>query len=1459
MKKLILILLAILGLLSQKAFAQPANDNCATATSLGTLPVPAACPSGVGTAVTQAGTLVGATPASPYIYQNGCSGAGGPNMGVPANDVWYSFVASGYEAVITVNGTFANPNIAMYAGSCASLGGGVGGCAVGTGGTATLTVQQMVIGTTYYIQVSGNVGQTGTFNISVKNNKSCSDCITSTNLTVSPPPVNGMYNPGQTVHFCYHIDSYAEINTNWLHGVQISFGAGWNSASLVPSAVTSYSCGTWLYYPAGIGIVNGINWGPGFYFDRTCAPLGGGTAGDGNPANNFGDHITPNSTLNQNIWTIPPATWNFCFDLTVAAGCSPGSNLSVIINTSGDGESGPWTSAGCATDPATPFNAIGACCQPTMTSVAATCVGNDGTATATPVGGAGPFDYVWTNAGGTIISTTTGVAGANTITGLGAGVYTVAITNSLNCLITNTVTVGSAGAITTPTAGSNSPVCAGGTLNLTAVTVAGAIYSWTGPNSFTSLIQNPSIIGVTTLASGVYTVTASMGGCTSTSTVNVTINPVPTVNVPASFTVCNGAAVPITNFTSVPAGGTFTWTNSNTAIGVGASGVGNVPAFTASNLTAAAISGTIIVTPTLAGCPGTPSSYTITVNPTPTVTVPANITVCNGGNIPATAFISTPGGGTFAWTNSNPAIGIAAAGVGNIATFNGTNLTTAPITATITVTPTVAGCPGTPNTYTITVNPTPTVTAPANIIVCNGANIPATNFTSPTAGASFTWTNSNTLIGLGASGIGNISAFNATNVSGSPITAVITVTPTANGCVGSPSTYNITVNSSLLVNAGLDDTICFGANTTLNATPNGVGYIYSWSPATGLSNTTIFNPVATPSATTIYTVTITNPSGCVGSDNLTIYSDPQITIAKTEFDVTCNGLCNGQTIVIPAGGTPGYTYSWTGGCTTAACAGLCPGSYTVTVTDSWGCTATDDTIVAQPPVLVASITGTTPTSCNGVCDGTATGSAIGGFGAYNYSWNTIPVQNTTIATALCAGGYILTVTDGNSCIDTVHATIIQPTPVTNAAIASVIICIGGNTTLTAVAGGGSGGYVYTWDAPGTFGFANTSSVNVSPLLTTTYTVHVVDANGCVGPDVTVTVTVNPPLTVVAAGTISICPGASANISALANGGSGGPYTYTWGPAGTGVGSAITVSPAVTTTYTVVATDGCGSPPAIDSVTITVLPVPTVLFIVNINSGCEPLCVNFTDGSNIAVGTLSTWNWNFGDATPNSTFQNPAHCYNNPGVYSVTLTVVSNSSCTSTFTINNMITVYPLPTAQYTASPNPTDILEPLVAFTDQSLAPPPATINYWFWDFGDGNTLAPSTQNPTHTYPNAASGIYPTILIVENNYGCRDTIIHDIIINPEFTFFIPNAFSPNGDGINDEFFGSGVGIAKYELIIFDRWGNLIFYTDKLNDKWNGHANHGSEIAQQDVYVWKVKLTDVFDKKHNYIGTVTIVK
>ncbi len=279
----------------------------------------------------------------------------------------------------------------------------------------------------------------------------------------------------------------------------------------------------------------------------------------------------------------------------------------------------------------------------------------------------------------------------------------------------------------------NIEIIKGGTVAATnfVSTPTGATFAWTNSNTAIGLAASGSgnvplfttTNAGTTAIIATITVTPTLNGTAGTSSFyTIIVNPIApiiaTVTVPANIAITKGSTVATTNFVSTPTGATFTWTNSNTTIGLAASGSGNVPSFTATNAGTTAIVATITVTPTLSGTAGTPASYIITVNPTtpspttPTVIVPANITVNNNGAVAATSFVSTPAGGTFAWTNSNTAIGLATSGSGNIPSFTAINTGTTAIIATITVTPTVNGVKGTPSSYTITVNPTaPTPTA----------------------------------------------------------------------------------------------------------------------------------------------------------------------------------------------------------------------------------------------------------------------------------------------------------------------------------------------------------------------------------------------------------------------------------------------------------------------------------------------------------------------------------------------------------------------------------------------------------------------------------------------------------------------------------------------------------------------------------------------------------------------------
>ncbi len=279
----------------------------------------------------------------------------------------------------------------------------------------------------------------------------------------------------------------------------------------------------------------------------------------------------------------------------------------------------------------------------------------------------------------------------------------------------------------------------------------------------------------------------------------------------------------------------------------------------------------------------------------------------------------------------------------------------------------------------------------------------------------------------------------------------------------------------------------------------------------------------------------------------------------------------------------------------------------------------------------------------------------------------------------------------------------------------------------------------------------------------------------------------------------------------------------------------------------------------DSITkISVVnPNPTVSFIGSDTVGCEPLCISFLNASTLLTGSNIKWAWNLGDGSTINNSQSFDHCYTNdsvfaPNSFNVTLTVTSDSGCVRALSKNNYITVYPNPNAGFTVLPQTTTITDPVISFTDLSVG-----ANFWNWNFGDGFGISSVFNPPPQTF--ADTGTYLITLMVSTQYGCIDTVYENVIIEMDFVFYIPNAFTPNDDGINDFFSGKGIFLGNYEMAIFDRWGNLVFFSDDYNKPWDGKANHGDALAQMDVYVYTIKLTDFKRKKHTYKGIVTLVR
>jgi gliding motility-associated-like protein len=612
-------------------------------------------------------------------------------------------------------------------------------------------------------------------------------------------------------------------------------------------------------------------------------------------------------------------------------------------------------------------------------------------------------------------------------------------------------------------------------------------------------------------------------------------------------------------------------------------------------------------------------------------------------------------------------------------------------------------------------------------------------------------------------------------------------------------------------------------------------YTYLWTPG-GYTTQTI---KGVPSGT--YTVNVGTVGSCVtASDTVTISNLSPITVTAT---TSAAAGCAGNASATVIGGTPAYTYLWSSGQTTSAINSVSAGTYTITVTDSKGCSGSA-TVTIAPTTGPTATVAQTNVVCFGGNSGKITITVAGGTAPYTYSWSS--GQTTSAITGIPAGTYICTITDKAGCVISETVIITQPAEIRDSLVSQINDSCFGENIGNFVVGvkGGAAPLAYLWTPSG--GAAPTAS----NLTAGSYTLTITDANGCVQ-KYNGTITQPTQLTSTVSANVSMCAGLSTTLIGSATGGVP-PYTYTWN--GTSTSPTYTVSPTTTTVYTLQVTDanGCKAAPA--TVTVTISPSPTVAFTPNVTQGCYPLCVSFTDGTT-PVGTIKNWYWQFGNGDT-STAQNPMECYNTAGTFSVTLNVLSTTGCPAKLTMPNLITTFDHPHAAFAAAPQPVDILLPLVQFTDK-------TVDYyglqsWFWTFGDASDSTSSFPNPYHIYGD--TGTFCPTLVVTNIHQCSDSVEQCIIVDPHFTLYIPNGFTPNGDNKDDIFLPTGVYICSMEMWIFDRWGMQIFHTTDMYKGWNGAVNSSSTLAQQDTYVYVIDATDCLKHtKHHYIGSVTLIK
>ena len=901
------------------------------------------------------------------------------------------------------------------------------------------------------------------------------------------------------------------------------------------------------------------------------------------------------------------------------------------------------------------------------------------------------------------------------------------------------------------------PYCAGQTIQLNST--GGGTYVWSGPNGFSSTLQNPTIPNSTVANTGVYTVVVTNSGCSASATTTVALGSSPT----ATLTPTNAACA-----------------NGNGSINVLANG----------------------------GTPGFNVSWTGPVS----------------GN-PAGNEITTAGG----------SYSISGATVG---------------TYTVTITD-VNGC--TSNSTTTISQPLPLqVSATQTPPLCNGVNNGsiAVIATDGTASYDVSWTGPTTGSPVGFEITSNGGTYTITNAGAGTYTITLT---DANGCT-TTTTSTLTPPTALSVANQVTPILCNGASTgaiqitASNGTP---GYDVSWAgPING-------NPAGVEIASSggsytignltagTYTVYVADVNSCSDSVSVQVIEPALLTQQNTPTPTLCATSLDGQINVVVSGGVSPYNLELNGSLLSNppgdeilvsggnySFTNLGIGNYNVIITDDNNCTLTVAITVPtnnNPPTM----TIVNDTICNG-----QQGSLIpvvnptGG----TYLWNNNSSNATLTASPNTSTQYSVTYTY-NGCVAQATGSIIV-NPIPTLSLTGTTICAGSSATLTPTGMQPVGG-TYLWSTNST-----NNSITVSPGSTTNYQVTY-SVNGCSSTPATANVVVNA-IPIITINNPTICAGGTSTLTASPNIPGG---TIVWSPTNE-TALSINVSPPTTSTYSAVYTvNGCSSQQVNSTVTVNAIPI--VSFASDLLQGCSPLSVNLWNTSADAASSTQT-QWTIDNTSSflgdviNPTLMDGCHDF--------TLTMIVNG-CTGSTTLNNYICVESIPNASFTASSNAFTENSEQVDFFNGSVG-----ASTYLWIMGDGNTY--TSNDVSHLYTETGNG--QTIwLYAYSTLGCVDSTSITIPFEESILFYIPNTFTPDGDEANNVFrpiITSGIDLHSFEMSIFNRWGELIFFSQDPEIGWDGSYGTEGKDVQIGTYTYKISFKTLQVDDRRYVtGHVNVIR
>jgi len=690
-----------------------------------------------------------------------------------------------------------------------------------------------------------------------------------------------------------------------------------------------------------------------------------------------------------------------------------------------------------------------------------------------------------------------------------------------------------------------------------------------------------------------------------------------------------------------------------------------------------------------------------------------------------------------------------------------------------------------------------------------------------------------------------------------------------------PLNDNGSANFSCVSPSITEPTICTGDTTTLtfqNLPPNISSY--TWSPATNISGTNTASVDVWPPDSTLYTLTLVSPDS-TWNETVMVNVVQLVTPNAGLDDSLChstssgyqlnpilynNGSVNWEFFQGPTGtgGTPNAIFQPNNTTANAFTLTNYPGLYSYVIHESDNnnvCPEGTDTLNIYFSKEEHTSTFTNP-SCFGSNDGAIQIQSTGTLGAIEYSFNGgIEFKPLSDTTGLMAGTYTLISRDIVGCEFTSTVTLVDPPEVliTVGPLPDSTVCENGTGTVYASATNGTT-FNYHWNM--TNDLASLQTIN--PFADSTVMVFAENELGCFSDTLPITILVYDPITLIITENDTVCPGFDSNLAVEALGGFQG-YNYVWTENGVSYNDSdneINPTPNVQTQYCVTVTDGCETTPQSICTNIIMREVPSPMFVTDTTEGCVPSSIEFSDITtyNLTETQTDSIIWLVDGTIYND--NSFLHVFENVGNYDVKLDIITQYGCRSSITVSEYISIHEIPNATFYVISNPTTIFNTEVDMINNTLG----DNNIYEWSFPSGLPASSNGEAPTVLYPEGVAGEYPVQLYVTNEFNCKDSTTDIVHIISDVIIYAPNAFTPDGDQINNEWrvYIDGIDVEDFHLWMFNRWGEVVWESYNPEGNWDG--NYGGNPAQEGTYVWRLIAKDAnTDKKYEFRGTVNLLK